>query len=603
MAGTAAEIRRSLMARIPDLAGVSIEAKGIWHVVVHAKTSNALNASKLEQELHSAFKHVMIAGTRIEVVICDELPDHADETIPPSVRMAALLTNQSMNGLREALVRLLPDVERLVLEEVQDPRFQGRMLLLRVLVARSDGSCPDALISQVNTAIKGVGFVGLNYVVEALPKADRRNDINNLGIFVPNHSPSTRTRHEADENYFYSAMTRLVSGCCPSVPVLDDLDGSRILCQSHTLGETPVSCFLPLYDRVFVVVPPGLDGRSRGKDLYKTTFGLSKTDFVRFARRQRIIPVFKFDTGIYPGEFCERILEDPAIAFVSPRHLDIAAARFLWTRSEYLRQIRHDRQLSSALYAIADEIQDCAFRVHNHQERTHLLAVHNMLRQALVSAESFEGYLWNRGHTLLGSTGPALPLASLMDFLPEETSKATRDSIALQASSAAMSIGMGQAFNATVFDDMPFSDEIVEATSQMFVPDSPVLTNRRGHILRQVIDALELSYNESIPADEYMDIFDLAETRRMRHIVGELELGKYRSPQDDELRDRMQQFNSAIQRLRKRDLKMKEVDVVATGARVIELGGEMTANPMLSALGRPFSRYAYSNGPTVRECC
>jgi hypothetical protein len=152
-------------------------------------------------------------------------------------------------------------------------------------------------------------------------------------------------------------------------------------------------------------------------------------------------------------------------------------------------------------------------------------------------------------------------------------------------------IALSQAFGASAYVGMNLHPEVLQLAAQQFVganmedANDVVLSQTRVATLKQLIEALELNYGGSISVDEYLDLFDRAETRRVRLIVGDMLARHGGVGQQEELRNAVRKLNDEVRRLTKSDLLRAEVDVIGDlGSAAKPAVGAMAYVGMLAAM-------------------
>ncbi|MCY1075346.1 hypothetical protein [Archangium lansingense] len=550
MSGSVAEIRRSLLARVRGLDALEIQVSGPFLVKIYARASSGQDDEELEERIRSVLHYVGQLAVRYEVSIAQDLPGAIEEEPPYArFRLASLNTTQVDWELKETLVRLVPSLGRLVFEK----RPPDQPLALRVFVACEDGSTPELLIRDVRAALLAVGFAGLSVDVRPLPPDDSRNDLNNAGFFVPRREPRINNLLEQEEELFARRLKQVMSGAPPPLPLVDNFKGTKVLCTTSLGKATPISCFLPVYDRIYTVMSPG-GGYPEG-DYYLNRFGLKESDFLAYCRRGKIIPIFKFGLGVYPEAISRTFIEDPSLGFLGGRDLDYLAARYAWQGTPYLRMLREDRSLSHVLFELADSISETA-----RAQDVNASLLRDASLVMIRGAEAFEGVMWRIGHLALPQFSPAMLLTHCLTRLSGENGRAAFAFIDMH--SAAMHLCMAQAFGASLHTGLVVNESLLDFYADSFLPETKLMKKEQVSRMGEILKALEIAYSEKIPVDEYLDVFDQAETRRMRAIIADVLESKGEPVRDDEIRESVRAFNEGVRKLARNAIEIADVDVV-----------------------------------------
>ena len=535
--------RRAILARFPWALSVDVESRGPQLIVHVGVSEHAPSPREAAAVITVALEGVREMGMECAVSIGTTAPPGEPALSGPAL-LASIAANTTRQGLQEGLVRLVPGLGRLVMENVHGG--------LRFLVSDESGVVSTKLLEDVTTSARALCGPSTPTLVLPLPPGDARNDLANPGFIVPRADPVLRRFAEEELHSFARDLPRVLSGTADPVAVVDGVEGTAILCTSTIGGESPVPCFLPLYDRLFLSMPPVPKGQGEDEEAYlQRHFGLGAEDFYTLCKRGKLVPIFKFAMGAYPIAMARRFIEDLALRWVSPRVLDLVSARYAWGQARYLRVLRGDRDLSAKAHLHLNEWQ----RKQGVGELEDLSR--RMLEFALVGVEQFEGIMWHQGHLAVEHFSPGAPLL----FMAQKRARPDDESmVAIDAMTTAHTIALGQAFGASTYAGMNLHPAVMDAATQFFAAER-VVSPAQAATTQQLIDALELSYGEHIPIDEYLDLFDRAETRRVRAIVAGLldaSGGDQRA-----LRDAVHKLNDEVARLAKRDLlKKKDVDVV-----------------------------------------
>jgi len=230
-------------------------------------------------------------------------------------------------------------------------------------------------------------------------------------------------------------------------------------------------------------------------DYYVRNYGLSEEHLLAYVRAKKIIPIFKFELGVYPEQVWRRFIEDPSLPFITARELDYASARYAWSSAEWVRILREDRNESRALFELLRDID-------NHSTENSVVA--DVIRWMIDGAVSFEGIFWRRGHLSAGHYSPAMPLAKLVHHSVPFRSQSMAP---IGVEGAAMHLSLGQAIGAATYEGLVQNEQLLEIVARFFGADpTSVVDISQGNWLREVLNALELAHGDDIPPDEYMDI-------------------------------------------------------------------------------------------------
>jgi len=483
------------------------------------------------------------------------------EYVPASVHIASFASDQTRDGLRRTLVHAVPTLGRAVFEEKRGES-------VRILVAHEDGTSSPALVERVRSTLASVGFAGLPFAVEPLPPNYRRNDLANAGFVLPRRDADIVELTEEDEETYAARIHRLLDGKVDAVGLVDKHVGSRVLATAALRPPLPLTCLLPFYDRVFVEMPSW--DRSE-VDYFQHHFGTSEADFLAYCQRDRVIPIFKFNLGTYPRKIVEPWLNNYALPFLSPRTFDYIALRHVWQTSPYLRMIRDDRELAAIL---SDFVRRTMVAGGASDEARGMAQLFSWL---LHGSEFFEGVAWHRGHLALGNLSSGGPLGHLIAAMPNRfRDRATADTLAIETFGAITSIATAQAFDASLTEGMVLNESVLQLVLPFFKDAGPVLSTAQTSQLKTLIDSLELSYSGRIPAAEYLDVLDLAETRRIRELVHKLLGEGDERAQSLELRERVRALNNEVTKIEKNAIETAGVDVVGDLAKAGAAAGGTT---------------------------
>ncbi|NOU33859.1 MAG: hypothetical protein HOO96_38690 [Polyangiaceae bacterium] len=567
MAATVLEVRRLVLAQCPWVNGVELEGTGNGVILVHvdvAADAPADAAARIDTALDEVrpmcMDFAVSIGTRPVAPLA-----------PPSgwLALASLVSDESGGGLTRSLTHLVPAVERI------HHNADGRGGI-EILASDFEGNAPPAFLERVRKAAEATVSADVRISIRPLPAGDPRGSLDNAGFYIPRRTRALVDFTDQEQEKYAVRLRRLLDGAEEHIPVVDAFQGNAIVCTTTMGGNAPVSCFLPLYDRLYLKMPPALRTEEDAEAYLHTHFGFSSRDFFVYCARGKIVPVFKFAMGHYPTAIATRFLDDLSLAMVTPRQLDFIVARYAWRNAAYVRALRDDRALSAAAH---ERLRALKAR-DSHSEADALMI--EALGFALTAATSFEGMMWHRGHLFSAHFSPAALLVHMASVTFDAKDESMRS---LDVQSSAHTAALSQAFNASAYDGLSMHQPIHQLVAQFF-GDSASLSPRAGKTTKQLVEAFQLAYSEEIPADEYLDLFDRAETRRVRAIVNEL-LGAYGVPEkQEELRDAVRSLNDQVAKMARRDLLRAEVDVVGNLASAGKAAAGSTAigNLLASAL-------------------
>lgn len=318
-------------------------------------------------------------------------------------------------------------------------------------------------------------------------------------------------------------------------------------------------------------------------------------DFLTYCRRGKIIPIFKFSLDKYPEGLVRRFLEDPSLPLLRSRDLDFLGARYAWNECGYLRALREDRSLSQGIFEAFLALQDHS----RHYPKEQIEFVSDILDVMLRGAESFEGIMWRRGHLALADFSPAMLLTR--SLLSRDAG--VPPALAIEAFGLATHLAIAQAFGSSLHEALEANDAILAFVARLFQPSPEAFTGSYVRTLHEILAALQVAYNPTIPATEYVEVFDSAETRRMRAIVGEVLEAGHQATKEAEIRERIQKFNDGVRKLRSRAIETVDVDVVGDLAKAGTIAsGNATIGAILGILGiKLFQRAATRSFDAIVE--
>jgi hypothetical protein len=555
MMTTSASLRRLLLRHVPGVASADVVPRGPFHFEarVSALPGFVFDAVKLESE--QLLKQFKVAGVRAEVVEAPLVETTVRDQVPARLACAAFGGSQTLAGMKRTLVLAVPALGRLLVTE--DDTSGSRVV--RFQVGHEDGTCSGKLVNDVKAALRAAGYAGLPFEVVPISPDNPRNDLVNAGFLLPRREKRIVLATEEDEDVFASRIRALVAGNTERLGPIDDFTGTAVFSTPNFDSAVPVHCMMALYDRVYVEMPTHKDPAT----YFERHFGLSAADFHEFCRIGRIWPIFKFNLGNYPDEVVRPWLERPDLPFVTPRQLDYIALRHAWISNPIVSLLRNDREAARALLKLS-------INLNKRYAQSGPEAVARELVGSLCDAvESFEGLAFHRGHIALGNLSPgAVAVHGLSAHADAFESKGLAQTVEMDAYSATKDIATAQAFRASLNEGMIFNWPILNVVLPYFRNAPPVSGKSAVDTLAQLVDALELSYNRSIPAGEYAEIFDQAETRRIRAITAQLLEGSGDSTLRQELREKVMSLNLEVGRLRKSALEVGEVDVVGDLGKV-----------------------------------
>jgi hypothetical protein len=552
MTATPENLKRLLLRHVPGLASAEVatvrpfqfEAR-ITALPGHSFETVKLGAEALLDEFASA-----VVGFRI----VEGLPRDLEAKGPAWLRNAAHYSDQHPRRLKEALVDAVPALGRMIFTVLRD----GPTNQLRFEVGHEDGTCSEKLVEDVRAALGAIGYAGMPFEVLPINPKTTVNHLYNAGFFLPRRDPQIVRATEEDEDTYAARIRALVSDNPERFSAVDDFEGTAVYATPTLRSAVPLHAILALYDRVYVeMMPKDKDP----KTYFERNFRISAADFREFSRSGRVWPIFKFNLGNYPDEVVRPWLEQPGLPFISPRQLDYVTMRHAWVSSPILSFLRQDREAARVLLRVSQELEQ-------RRKKGAEAVTRQVVGWLSAAAESFEGIAFHRGHIAAGNLSPgAIAVYATGANAPRFKTKAIAQTIEMDAFGAAKDIMIAQAFNASLNEGMLFNWPVLNVVLPYFRQAPQVNTPPSTESIVQLVESLELSYDETVPASEYAAIFDLAETRRIRAITAELLRGLGTSVLREELRERVGALNQEIAKLRKHALEARDVDVVGDLAK------------------------------------
>lgn len=154
-----------------------------------------------------------------------------------------------------------------------------------------------------------------------------------------------------------------------------------------------------------------------------------------------------------------------------------------------------------------------------------------------------------------------------------------------------MHLSMGLALGACTFEGLVQNEVLLRAVAQKFGASADVLGVADAAQIRQVLDALGLAYSNAIPPNEYMDIVDQPNTRRIRELVSSLTAGMKGEGSDQDVRDRIQKYNQGIERIEKKSVTTTDITIV-TGLAARAFGAGWLASLGVAQTSKAAGRIA-----------
>ncbi|HKO94949.1 MAG TPA: hypothetical protein VJU61_27535 [Polyangiaceae bacterium] len=563
---TSRALKRILARRVDSIEWASIAVRGPFKVEVAIKPCAGASFDEAKKATYEALGRDGVAGVLYEVVEYIDQENQTSERAPRAhLRLAAFASDQTMSGLRRTLVNAVPALGRAVIEEVP-----GKEVRLRV--AYANGHSSPALVAEVQAALSAVGFAGLPFRVSELPSHHPRNDLQNAGFPLPRREESIVKITEEDEDTYATQIQRLVKGETDDVPLVDAHEGTRLLVTPSFHRPVPLACLLALYDRVFVEMPTGKAGEH--DRYFEQNFDVGQADFIAYVRKSRVIPIFKFNLGVYTRELTQLWLDDPGLPMLTPRQFDYVAMRHVWTSSPHLRLLRADKASSSA---IADLVRR-ALSTPGYPAQSR--SVVQNLDWMILGAEEFEGLAWHRGHLALANLSSGALFGHVLAGIPHLfPNKGVADTAVLDAFGIAKDIATAQAFGASLTEGMLVNGALLNMILPFYSEAGEVLSAERTTATAQIVKSLELHHSPRVPANEYLDVLDKAETRRIREITRQLLDDGHDEPKWLELREKVRALNEEVGKIERNAVDKSDVDVVGDLAKAgqLTLGMKMVA--------------------------
>lgn len=564
-------LERSVRRRVPGVDALSMWTSAPFVVEVRVSARRGHDEAEVQEDVFRVLRDEGDAAVVFRVSKYEPGAETPKLKRRGGVAMAGLACPQTDEQLKRALVRLVPELAHLI------KRTEGKTVVLEV--ADSSGRADPNLVAGVQAAAEELFFAGCMVEARAQTRRHPRNDLVNAGFMMPRRSPALSRAAQRDEDEYASRIRRLFeSDEGEAISGVDDFSGTAIY-MTPSVAETeavPLPCILGYYDRVYLQMPLGV-GSAVPPEALKRLFGVTLDDLVEFARVGRIVPVYKFDLGVYDEELVRPWLERFDLKFVSARELDYLTLRKIWTSNPALSLLRDDPSAAESVKHACNKLRTQGRR-HGQPEASSLA---ELLSWFLLAAEAFEGIAFHKGHIAGGSLGPGgmLPLytAAIEHVFPN---KAVAQTATIDGHAAVMSLAIASGLNTSLSDNMVMNPGIFELVASIFAA-APRDDATLVHDLGRLVPSLDLNYAPDVSARVYNDIFDDAETARVRRIVAELLAGTTDVNKETLLRDRVGHLNRAVNQIRRSALEVRVADVVGDVARG---GGAAAGYQLLSLL-------------------
>ncbi|MBV8757099.1 MAG: hypothetical protein JO257_07490 [Deltaproteobacteria bacterium] len=507
---------------------------------------------EMKADAERALSDVIAAGTLVNAEFVEQRVEALPEPHGPHL-LANIAANATADGVIRTVKKLVPEVAKVVIGDWEDDEFQIR-------VGDAQGECAEPLRAAASEAVGAVIALGVPFRVAGLRPSERTPS---RDTFVTAAQTNARLREialEDEARFAKRVMTLVENDVAESVSLIDHLDGEKICTTIGGPDAASVGTFLPLYDRVLLLLVPD----QQPADYYVRHYGLSEAAFIEYVKARKIVPIFKFELGRYPEPVWRRFVEDPSLPFATSRDLDYLCARNVWLSSGWLRELRKDREVSAVMHRLLSNFDG---------NSPYMRSVAGVFRMVLLGAEAFEGDMWHRGHLGAWQYSAALPFLEAFRQLVRD--KPNADMARIEAESAAMHLAISQALGAATHEGLVSNERLLLEVAKAFGGESTALFSvSQATRLAEVLKGLELSFSEAIPPNEYVQIFDEANTKRMRTLVAELVQREERLS-ELELRELVQRYNQGVDRIARNAVEKADVSLVASGA------GAATGLPLL----------------------
>ena len=544
---TISTLSRKLRNRVPELNDLSIVPLGPFTFSVKI-SGDQFPYSELESRVRKVLDKYIPAGVMFEIEEFSPTTSTLSESLSPILSIAGFACDQSIPGLTRSLVKTVPDLARIVID--QRPGVK-----IVVMVSRADGTAPASFLRKVESSLRVVGYAGLAFEVVPLPVSDPQFAPKQRAIAIPRRDPAIVEFTEQDDESYALRIRALMTGNSKMVPLIDKTEGCSLFLTA-SYKPLALGALLPLYERVFIEMPSGHDANT-----VEHRLGVSTEDFITFCRAQRVIPVFEENLGNYARSLVEPFLHDLSLPFLSPRTLDYIAMRYIWRTAEHLRFLRSNPIL-------IELFENLSFPYNYNLSDSLPPEIGEVLGWQAMGAEEFEGLAFHRGRVDLANLSSGGPIAHAIAAIPDQkfSSKLAAKITKREAFDAAINLGTAQALGASLADSMISNETVLKAV----LPSFQVQAVRGVHNafkLAQLVESLELNHSSKIPAGEYLDVLEQHETKRVRQIANNLLLGESGERGNRELREQVIVLNREIAKLARNSLEVSTVEVIGDLAR------------------------------------
>lgn len=550
-------LEKVLKRYVPQLASLYIRGEKLTaHVYVadlKGETSAELITSVttvLEQH------HGAGAGYQVHPYRELEPDDFSEPTLSPEEEALASLGNCTQGGILENIRKLFPKIQSLQMLNV----VPGEITILTSFDSETDSTKEKERLARVAPELFVPGIqIKMGDISQAggQLRVSRRLDDGHL---TPRSKADIVQKSDRDQK---DKFWRLATATDFGEEVLPfKLDGTRLFLVPGTTNQNLLAV-LPFYDQVFVQLPP-MQGESDANEYLLSNFGLNLSDFLSLVRLQRVIPVFKFAYGYYADELTGPVLND-ALVHIGPAELDLLALRSVkrWNSSVHV-----PRESAFEVLQWGKDLRSRAIG-------KNFLVAYELSRAAefQVSVEDhYIPYFSLRGHLAAPHFAPVNATANIMGYIARfrmgdekwKLEKEKFDWFSINLHSAVISIAIGDALGATICDGLTTSSHVLKVAASLIQGSGghQFLKKDEAGLLDTYLSGLGISYSQSIPIKDYVNLFDAPEVRRMRKDLSSVLAGETDEQKSSHLRRVIAEYNREIDKFAKKD--RYHLDSVAT---------------------------------------
>lgn len=579
-------LERALLFRVPGIVKINSVAGEPYSITVYIGDENGEILPEVLEIAEGVVEKIRPVTSLVAVKPYKDGPGDAvpPAALPEEIKRAAVFTPPTKSDL-EYLLKM--GVNGCIFAEAVTVRGGE----IAVYIGGEDGSASPEMLEKAEQLLKVIYGNAVKYDVR-----DYRDYASYAGA---NRSPtpffvdfrfdpqrygdgSLLQLAKDDEERYCDLLPKLIDGEADPEKEL----GCRFAKKGAALvdlgaSEGDLEALLTIFSSVYLYIPQ--DGeRFSGSRAATLPFSIKDKTFIRLVNAGRIIPVFHAPLHQYTPNTVIELVEASKGRAVLPRQLDGLTVLTMARQFPFWKEMRRNPGAAAEVFHLLKSHLR-GFDGEDDLEALALRALKKAFEDHLLVAERGEQWFLDVGRLAAGILTPGGRIADFLNELAGAVDKKVLDTVKIEASSYAMNMTAARALGAVYSPAHVVNENILDMVAHLHSGPRRRVSAVSVEQLDEVIKGLHLVRPGHVPLEEYFEVINSSEAKRVRRIIFDVIYRAQGDPQ--KVKEEIDRFNSEVLKWR-RSIIGKAADRVIDVIDIVGLVLDKVPIP-LGAFGEP----------------